>query len=87
VPKTTRRRGAFSYPSRHCEAARRGDVPQRRANPKKTFRFRSHSAMDNQSFGFILELADPVIHTNSHNHALVQNPFAWDEESEDNESE
>lgn len=21
------------------------------------------------------------VHTNSHNHALVQNPFAWDEEA------
>lgn len=27
-------------------------------------------------------LSDEPTHTNSHNHALVQNPFAWDEEAE-----
>jgi hypothetical protein len=26
--------------------------------------------------------AADVIHSNTHNHALVHNPFAWEEESE-----
>lgn len=31
----------------------------------------------------LIELeARDIVHTNTHNHALVQNPFAWDEEAE-----
>lgn len=30
---------------------------------------------------------DTHTHTNSHNHALVQNPFAWDEEAEQEQAE
>lgn len=38
--------------------------------------------MDNNTFALFVLEAD-VVHTNTHNHALVQNPFAWDEEAEE----
>jgi hypothetical protein len=35
--------------------------------------------MDHDAFELIAaQAADTPVHTNSHNHALVQNPFAWD---------
>lgn len=37
--------------------------------------------MDNNTIVSFTDIRE-IVHTNTHNHALVQNPFAWEEETE-----